>query len=505
MSRKVHPRHLKHALHLLRAEPARAWTLDGLAVACGVAPRTLQKHFRRFVGRTPLGYLRDIRFELARDELRRGPRNLTVTEVAARCGLNHSGRFAISYRQRYGETPSETRRPRRVHGSDAASLPLLLAALERPRVAVLPFNLVGPEARFAAAMAEGIASSILRLRWIVVSATPDARYRVSGKVHGDGNGRLRVTVILIDASTDRVLWADHWDGSSDSAFEFEERAALRIARAIEPALRDAEIDRVSRKEPDDLSAWDLTMRALPGVLSYEPNAERRALEFLEQAMELAPNDPLPVSLAAWCHGVRGCLHFSVRPGEDRRAALQLAARASSLAVGDVLTETALAAGYTLAHDLATAGIHADRALTLDGGSAWAWSRSGWISAYSGDGEAAIERLQIARSLAPADPLSARCCFGIASAHLLAGRYDEEIRWIKRGIAEGASAASMTPFLAAAYGLENRKEEAREALAQCKRIYPSLTIAQLRSGLPFGGSFFDRVAEGLESAGLSNPH
>jgi transcriptional regulator GlxA family with amidase domain len=67
MSRKVHPRHLKHALQLLRAEPARAWTVHKLAAACDVAPRTLQKHFRRFVGRAPLRYLRDIRFELARE------------------------------------------------------------------------------------------------------------------------------------------------------------------------------------------------------------------------------------------------------------------------------------------------------------------------------------------------------------------------------------------------------------------------------------------------------
>jgi TolB-like protein len=407
----------------------------------------------------------------------------------------------VRYRRRYGETPYETLRRGQIDLPETAPLPYLLGALERPRVAVLPFNLVGPEARFAAAMAEGIASAILRLRWIVVSATPDARYRVNGKVHGDGAGRLRVTVVLIDADIDRVVWADHWDGRSEEAFEFEERVALRIARALEPALRDAEINRVRRKDPNELSAWDLTMRALPGVLSYEANAERRALELLEQAMELAPDDPLPIALAAWCHGVRGCLNFSAQPQREKQAALRLAARASALNLGDGLTEAALAAGYTLAHDLATAGVHADRALTLDGGSAWAWSRSGWISAYSGEGEGAIERLKIARSLAPTDPLSARCCFGIASAHLLAGRYDEEIRWIKRGIAEGASPAAMAPFLVSAYALVNRKDEARQTLAECKRVYPNLTIAQVRSGLPFGGDFFDRVAEGLESAGL----
>ena len=92
----------------------------------------------------------------------------------------------------------------------------------------------------------------------------------------------------------------------------------------------------------------------------------------------------------------------------------LAARGAQLSTGDPLTETMLAAGYTLAHDLATAAIHVDRALTLDGGSAWAWGRSGWIKAYGGEAAEAIERFQIARALAPGDPMDFLCSVGIRS-------------------------------------------------------------------------------------------
>src|SRR5262245_34586353 len=56
-AREVHvpilPRDVKKALELLRADPARARTIDVLAAECGVARRTLEKHFRRFLGRTP--------------------------------------------------------------------------------------------------------------------------------------------------------------------------------------------------------------------------------------------------------------------------------------------------------------------------------------------------------------------------------------------------------------------------------------------------------------------
>ena len=42
------------------AEPDRPWTLASLATACGVAPRTLQKHFRRFLDRTPVAFVREL-------------------------------------------------------------------------------------------------------------------------------------------------------------------------------------------------------------------------------------------------------------------------------------------------------------------------------------------------------------------------------------------------------------------------------------------------------------
>lgn len=108
MSTRVHPRHLRKALDLLEAEPERAWTASRLAAACGVARRTLQKHFRLFVGCSPLRYLREVRLDRVHRELLGGKADATVTEIATRCGFNHLGRFAQCYRARYQETPSAT-------------------------------------------------------------------------------------------------------------------------------------------------------------------------------------------------------------------------------------------------------------------------------------------------------------------------------------------------------------------------------------------------------------
>jgi len=161
----------------------------------------------------------------------------------------------------------------------------------------------------------------------------------------------------------------------------------------------------------------------------------------------------------------------------------------------------LAAGYTLAHDLKTASIHANRALELDGRSAWAWSRSGWVKAYGGEPQDAIERFQIARAMAPADPQNFLCSIGIAVAHFEAARYDEAIRWYEHALAEHPTAIWCNRSLAPAYALAGRKEQARQSVLKLTSMYPDLTIAQVRSGLPLSPGFLDRAAQGLESAGL----
>src|SRR5215470_9856154 len=144
------PRDLIRALECLQFEPERVWTVTGLAEACGVAPRTLQKHFRRFLRRTPVAVVRELRLDRARQHLLRPSAQTTVTDVAARCGFAHLGRFAAWYQQRYGESPSATlRRCQPVLGCRTPSLPILSAAVERPAIAVLPFAAIGAEANLA--------------------------------------------------------------------------------------------------------------------------------------------------------------------------------------------------------------------------------------------------------------------------------------------------------------------------------------------------------------------
>ncbi|WP_236241191.1 helix-turn-helix transcriptional regulator [Streptomyces sp. CC228A] len=94
----------------VRDRPEHPFTTTELAALARVSARRLQESFRAHVGTTPMGYVRDIRLERVRDELRAAEPGggLTVSEVAWRWGFTHLGRFAASYRDRFGEAPSQT-------------------------------------------------------------------------------------------------------------------------------------------------------------------------------------------------------------------------------------------------------------------------------------------------------------------------------------------------------------------------------------------------------------
>ncbi|WP_433728376.1 AraC family transcriptional regulator [Actinoplanes sp. CA-051413] len=105
------PRAVRRAVEAVRADAAQSFTVADLAQIAGVSSRSLQDGFQRYLGTSPMAYLREVRLSLAHQQLgEAGPEQTTVTEIAYRCGFVHLGRFAAVYRRRYGVSPSQTLR-----------------------------------------------------------------------------------------------------------------------------------------------------------------------------------------------------------------------------------------------------------------------------------------------------------------------------------------------------------------------------------------------------------
>ena len=105
----VSSRAVRRALQLIDGEPGRAWRVADLAEQAGVSVRALQESFRRDLGVTPLEQVRRTRLERARRDLLAADRGaVSVTDIAARWGFFHLGRFSQAYRSAYQELPSQT-------------------------------------------------------------------------------------------------------------------------------------------------------------------------------------------------------------------------------------------------------------------------------------------------------------------------------------------------------------------------------------------------------------
>jgi AraC-like DNA-binding protein len=102
------PADLVRALGWLRRHLSEPVQLERLADIAGVRPRTLETHFKMFLGTTPLGWVRRMRLARARQQLLHASVKATVTDVALGNGFNQLGRFALQYRKAFGELPSAT-------------------------------------------------------------------------------------------------------------------------------------------------------------------------------------------------------------------------------------------------------------------------------------------------------------------------------------------------------------------------------------------------------------
>jgi TolB-like protein/AraC-like DNA-binding protein len=527
------PTDVKKAIEFMRRNVGRKISMADLIANCGVPERTLHKHFRAFICTSPLEYWRRLRLAAAREQLLKAGHATSVTEIATRFGFDHFGRFSQQYRRYFGELPSATLLRSRVaercrvgrireDALDKSNTFAIAGRLsrEKPSVAVLPCQVSAaePEHRFfGECVAEGIATALCRARSLSIvvprssqsaqSINPNriarelgARYSVIGIIVQTGV-RVRILVRLLDATTGFHVWGDTYDGHVGDLFGLQDRVTEGVMRAVLPHIRGAEIERARRKLPNDLDAYDLTMRSFPFVLATYPSAAKRALDLLNRAMEIDADYAPATALAAWCHAQLVLHNGTHSPKQERARAELLSDRAGILDPDDTVVLTARCAVHTMAGQMDLARTLIDRVLALDPTSVWGWERSGWVRAFAGEPDAAIKHFNQANRLDP-DAQNANRLIGIGCAHFDAGRYEQAALWKRMALQERPGTAWINRTLSVSYARLGERKAALDSLDALHRYSPDLTIAKIVAAIPFTKDFLDRVAEGLNDLGLS---
>lgn len=86
------------------SNPQRDWSLDALAQAAAMNPRTLTRHFKREMDETPAHFIERVRVDHARSLLFE---NLPLKHVASACGFGDLQRMRRAFQRRYGVNISE--------------------------------------------------------------------------------------------------------------------------------------------------------------------------------------------------------------------------------------------------------------------------------------------------------------------------------------------------------------------------------------------------------------
>ena len=410
--------------------------------------------------------------------------------------------------------------------AQAALEPPATAEAKVPAIAVLPFTNMGgdPEQEyFADGITEDIITNLSLWRTFpVISRNSSftfrgqshnlkqvaqelgARYIVEGSVRKGGN-RVRITAQLIDAEEDHHLWSEKWDRTLEDIFDVQDEVSEAIARRVAPSVTGHEQNRLTRKRPENLSAWEVYLQGLRCYherqhTDHEDPGLLQARQHFERAVEMEPSH----SDAHAYLGLNSMWELTQRTTKNPEKTLdEIMAhgrKAESLNPENPLALMSIAAAYFFRGDHTTALDYAQRAVQFNPSNAFSFFWLSLAQLHSGDFQQGEESILKGIELSPADPNMNHFNATHYFALLGQGRYDEALVAIDKALRQH-KAGLMLGFRAAVLGHLQKGPEAKEALNRYLALRPNLkTRNDYRRIFVPNSALAAPIIEGLVKAG-----
>lgn len=329
----------------------------------------------------------------------------------------------------------------------AATSPI---ASKKPSIAVLPFaNMSGdPEQEFFAdGLTEDIITELSRFHdLLVISRNSTFVYKgkavkvqdigrefgvdyvIEGSVRKAG-GRVRVTVQLIDAETDRHIWAERYDRELQDIFAIQDEMTRAIVATLPGRVEAAAQDRTKRKPTENMRAYECVLAAklLHHRSTREDNTQAQIL--LNRALAMDPN-------YAHAHAWKACVLgqcWIYGWCDDRDATFEQVASELEIALAlddnDADVHRILAALNLTRHDFEKATYHQERALALNPNYDLIVVQQGELLTWLGLPEEGIDWIRKAMRLNPHHP--ERFWSHLGRAYYCAEKYADAVEAFSR--------------------------------------------------------------------------
>ncbi len=227
----------------------------------------------------------------------------------------------------------------------------VLAMPSSPSIAVLPFTNMSENPKedyFSDGLTEDIITKLSHFRELFVIARNSTsrfkamavdvqqvgrelgvRYVLEGSVRRTAD-RMRVTAQLIDATTGGHVWAQTYDEPLKDVFTVQDEVTMQIVGSLGIRIRDAEKQRVLRKSPEDLNAYDLVLRAGQLWAEASPTEHLQFRNLMERAVQLDPGYARAQAMLAFAYLDE--FRWKYNPHRARPNALKSAIERANLAV-----------------------------------------------------------------------------------------------------------------------------------------------------------------------------
>jgi adenylate cyclase len=361
----------------------------------------------------------------------------------------------------------------------------------KPSIIVLPFtNMSGVAEQefFADGLTEDILTDLSRFRELFVISRNTSfkfkgqavdvkkvakelgvQYVIEGSVRRAGN-RVRVTVQLIDAESDRHVWAERYDRDLEDIFAIQDEVTSSIVATLPGRVEAAARDRAERKPTDNMAAYECVLEAkvLHHRSSREDNA--KAQQLIGRAIALDPK-------YAHAHAWRACImgqSWGYGWSEDLKGTEDEIERELAVALtlddNDSDVHRILAALGLIRNDHDKAVYHQQRALSLNPNDDLVVVQQGEVLTWIGQPEEGVPWIRKAMRLNPYHPL--RFWNHLARAHFVARQYAEALQALQHITAPDQFVHA---FLAACHArLGDRTAAAGHVLEVLKRN-PAFTV------------------------------
>ena len=396
-----------------------------------------------------------------------------------------------------------------------------------PAIAVLPFANMGgdPEQEyFADGITEDIITNLSLWRTFpVISRNSSftfrgksqnlkqvanelgARYIVEGSVRKGGN-RVRITAQLIDAEEDHHLWSEKWDRTLEDIFDVQDEVSETIARRVAPSVRGHEQNRLTRKRPENLSAWEEHLQGLQCYherqrKDYEDLGLAQARQHFEKAIELDPTLSDAHSYLAFC----GIWEIIQRITKDSKqtlnSVLASARQAQVLNPENPVALGVMACYYLFLGDQAIARDFAKKAIGFNPSYAANYFFLAAIQAHYGEFQEAESSALKTIELSPVDPELGEFFIPLSYSYLGQCKYEEALEAVEKTLQQYPENGFSLGTRAAILGHLERGSEGKIALDRYLALRPNLkTRANFRSSFTPNSVLADPMIEGLIKAG-----